>query len=67
MLRHYITAHEQTQLNRVCYFRFFNLFLASRGPSYRTYFVGVSNCIIPDAAVHRGLSYLDLNCLPSSF
>ena len=26
MLHHYITAHEQTQKNRVCLFRFFGVF-----------------------------------------
>ena len=30
MLHHYITAHEQTQSNRVCYFRLFDVFLAFR-------------------------------------
>ena len=33
----YITAHEQTQSNRVCYFRYFDMFLASKGSSFRTY------------------------------
>ena len=34
-----ITAHEQTQQNRVCYFRFFGVFLASKESSFRTYFI----------------------------
>ena len=29
---HFSTSHEQTQLNRVCYFHFFGVFLASKGP-----------------------------------
>ena len=28
---HYITGHEQTQLNRVCYFHFFDVVIASKG------------------------------------
>ena len=34
VLHHYITAHEQTQQNYVCYFHFFDVFLASRGTSF---------------------------------
>ena len=37
VLHHYITAHEQTQLTRVCYFRFLDYFLASREYSFKTY------------------------------
>ena len=33
VLHHYITAHEQTQKG-VCYFHFFDVFLASRGSPY---------------------------------
>ena len=40
--RGYITAHERTQLNRVCYFLFFDEFLASRGSSFRTYYIFTS-------------------------
>ena len=46
MLHHYITAHEQAQLKGVCYFRFFDVFLASRGSSFRTFFPGI---------IHKGL------------
>ena len=35
VLHHYITAHEQTRLS-VCYFRLFDVFLASRESSFRT-------------------------------
>ena len=41
MVHRYITAHEQTQQNRVCYFRFFDVFLASRGSLFRTYFINI--------------------------
>ena len=43
MLQHYITAHEQTLKDR-----FFRVFLASRGSSFRTYFIftaaGIVSC-----------------------
>ena len=38
MLHHYFTAPEQTQLNRVCHFRFSDAFLASKGFSFKTYY-----------------------------
>ena len=31
---HFITSPEQTQLNRVCYFHFFGVLLASKGSYY---------------------------------
>ena len=31
---HFMTDHEQTQLDRVNYFHFFGVFLASNGPTY---------------------------------
>ena len=31
---HFIIGHEQTQLNLVCYFHFFAVFLASKGSNY---------------------------------
>ena len=40
VLHNYITAHERTQLKRVCYFRFFAVFFAFRGSLLRTYFLG---------------------------
>ena len=41
---HFITGHEQVQLNRACYFRFFGAFLASKG-SYYEYIVSVSKSV----------------------
>ena len=38
VLHHYITANEQTQYNRVCYFRFFDVFFVFKEFSFRTYF-----------------------------
>ena len=31
---HFITDHKQTQLNRVCYFHIFGVFLAFKGSNY---------------------------------
>ena len=31
---YFITGHEQTQCNRVCYFHFFGIFLASKRSDY---------------------------------
>ena len=31
---HYITGHEQARLDRVCYFYFFGVFLASKGSNF---------------------------------
>ena len=31
---HFFTEHELTQLNRVCYFHFSGVFLASKGSNY---------------------------------
>ena len=47
MLRHYISAHEQTQSDRVSYFRFLELFLASKGSSFRTYFIFTAAGVVP--------------------
>ena len=33
-VENFITGHEQTQLNRVCYFHFFDVFLAFKGSNY---------------------------------
>ena len=43
VLHNYITAHERTQLKRVCYFRFFAVFFAFRGSLLRTYFLGIKS------------------------
>ena len=44
----YITTHEQ---NRVCYFRFSGMFLASRGTSFRTYFILTEASVVPSLNV----------------
>ena len=46
-LPYYITAYEQTQLNRVCYFRFFDVFLASRVSVFRTCFLFTVAGVLP--------------------
>ena len=52
-LHSYITAHEQIDENRVCYFRFFGVFLASRGSSLRTYLSSLQLVLCRVAAVIR--------------
>ena len=35
IVAHYITGHEQTQLNRICFFfHFFGVFLSSKGSKF---------------------------------
>ena len=36
---HSITGHKQTQLYRVCYFRFFGAFLTFKGSNYSEFFL----------------------------
>ena len=33
-IAYFITGHEQTQLNRVCFLNFFAVFLTSKGSKY---------------------------------
>ena len=35
---HFITGHEQTRLNRVCYFRFFRYSLLPKDPTFQNLF-----------------------------
>ena len=41
------SAHEHSQLNRVCCFCFFGVFLVSRGSSFNTYFIFTAAGVVP--------------------
>ena len=41
MLHIYIIGHDQTQLNQVCYFYFFGVFLISKRSNYSELFIPV--------------------------
>ena len=43
---HFMTYHEQTQLDRVNYFHYFGVFLASNGPTYSELIVLESSVIV---------------------
>ena len=41
---YFITGNEQTQLNRVCYFRFFGICLAAIGSNYSDFYYYFVSC-----------------------
>ena len=53
IVAYFITGHEETQMNQVCYFRFFSVFLASKESYYL------------ELITHYGFTYLLCDALNS--
>ena len=51
----HFSLHEHTQLNRVCYFRFFDVLRASKGSNYSkiTLLIPIEAGVVPCGAVKR--------------